>query len=90
MFVSPLPSVSPLIIMFCRFGGYDGKYESSDTWSFDILTRKWTQLECNGSIPYPRQCHAAALIGNVIYVFGGNTRDGNSPDELSALNLSSK
>ncbi len=76
--------------MCCRFGGYNGKRESNDTWSFDISTRKWTELRCNGSIPYPRQCHAAALVSNVMYVFGGNSRDGKCPNDLTALDLSSK
>ena len=90
MFVSLLPSVSPLIILFCRFGGFNGKYDTDDTWSFDVLTRQWTELQCTGSISRARQRHAAALIGDIMYVFGGSTRSGTYMNDLIALNLSSK
>jgi N-acetylneuraminic acid mutarotase len=90
MFVSLLPSPSSLIIMFCRFGGADGAHDFNDTWSFNISTRKWTELQCTGSIPSPRAGHAAALIDDVMYVFGGSTYDGTYLGDLTALNLSSK
>jgi hypothetical protein len=75
--------------MFCRFGGYDGTHCLNDTWSFNILTRKWTELQCTGSIPSPRAAHTAVLIDDVIYVFGGSTDDEIFLDDLTALNLSS-
>jgi hypothetical protein len=90
MFVSLLPSPSPLILMFCRFGGYDGQHDFNDTWSFNISTRKWTELQCNGSVPCPRARHAAVLVGDVMYVFGGDTIDRTFLGDLTALNLSSK
>jgi len=88
MFVSLLPSVSP-IIMYCRFGGLDGTDHFNDTGSFNISTRKWTELQCTGSIPSPRAYHAAVLIDDVMYVFGGCTHK-IYLDDLTALNLSSK
>ena len=93
MFVPLLPSPSCLIIMmiFCRFGGRGDPYDLNDTWSFNIITRKWTELQCTGSIPSPRASHAAALINNVMYVFGGNHGVfGFSHGDLIAFNLSSK
>jgi N-acetylneuraminic acid mutarotase len=93
MFVFLLPSLSPLIKMVCRFGGYDGRdgrRDLNDTWSFNILTRKWTELQCTGSIPSPRAYHAAVLIDDVMYVFGGSTHDGTYLGDLTAFNLSSK
>ena len=89
MFVSPLPSPSPLIIMFRRFGGVAKRYYN-DTWSFDILTRKWTEIQCTGPIPSPRSSHAAVLVDNVMYVFGGRAPDGTKLGDLTALNLLSK
>jgi N-acetylneuraminic acid mutarotase len=61
----------------------------NDTWSFDISTRKWTELQCTGSIPSPRAYHAAVLVGGVMYVFGGYTGN-KSLDDLVALHLSSE
>ena len=89
MFVTPLPSPSPLITTFCRFGGCsDPQYYYNDTWSFNISTRKWTELQCTGSIPSPRAGHAAVLVDDVMYVFGGY--DGTHLGDLIAFNLSSK
>jgi N-acetylneuraminic acid mutarotase len=91
MFVPLSPSPSPLIIVFCRFGGRGGPHDDlNDTWSFNISARKWTELQCTGSIPSPRAGHDAVLIDDVMYVFGGCTRDGTHLDDLTAFNLSSK
>jgi hypothetical protein len=94
MFVSLLPSYprfSPHYnVSFCRFGGYDGTDSFNDTWSFNILTRKWTELQCTGSIPSPRAGNAAVLVDDVMYVFGGLADDMTYLDDLTALNLSSK
>jgi N-acetylneuraminic acid mutarotase len=76
--------------MFCRFGGYSGRHDLNDTWSFNISTRKWTELQCAGSVPPPRAAHAAVLVGDVMYVFGGVTVDGTKLNDLTALNLSSE
>ena len=76
--------------MFCRFGGSRSSDHLNDTWSFNILTRKWTELQCTGSIPSPRKDHAAVLVDGVMYVFGGFDPDGTCLDDLTALNLSSE
>ena len=76
---------------FCRFGGFSGRHDYyNDTWSFDISTRKWTELQCTGSIPSPRGCHTAVLVDDVMYVFGGYSRDEGIRDDLYALYLSSE
>ena len=89
MFAPLFPSPSPLIIIFCRFGG-SGERLFNDTWSFDISTRKWTELQCTGSIPSPRSGHAAVLVDNVMYVFGGRVTGETRLGDLAALDLSSK
>ena len=92
VFLRVLLSPSPLIIVFCRFGGLggDGSHNFNDTWSFNISKRKWTELQCTGSIPSPRGDHAAVLVDNVMYVFGGRASNGTDLGDLTALNLSSK
>ncbi|KAF8492377.1 hypothetical protein F5888DRAFT_909723 [Russula emetica] len=73
------------------FGGYgDPNTKFNDTWSFNISTRKWTELQCTGSIPSPRATHAAVLIDDVMYVFGGLALDGTNLGGLTAFKLSSK
>jgi hypothetical protein len=78
------------VIILCRFGGIDSRHDYNDTWSFDISTRKWTELHCTGSIPSPRSGHAAVLIDDVMHVFGGFTMDKTYLDDLVALQLSSE
>jgi len=70
------------------FGGTDGQWHYNDTWSFDISTRKWTELRCKGFIPTPREGHAAALVDDVMYVFGGRGVDGTDLGGLTACKLS--
>ena len=89
MFVPVKSSFFPLVIILCRFGGYCDQHHYNDTWSFDISTRKWTELQCTGSIPFPRTDHAAVLVDDIMYVFGGFTGEAYL-DDLIALQLSSE
>jgi hypothetical protein len=79
-----------LVIIFCRFGGTDDQHNYNDTWSFDIWSRKWTELQCTGSIPSPRGGHSAVLVDDVMYVFGGFSVDEGHMGGLYALQLSSE
>jgi len=88
MFVH-ITSSLPSLQCFCRFGGSDDQHWYNDTWSFDISTRKWTELQCTGSIPSPRAGHAAVLVDDVMYVFGGYMNKVFLGD-LTALQLSSE
>ena len=90
MFVSLLPSPASFIIMFCRFGGRGDPNDFNDTWLFNSSTRKWTELQCTGSIPSIRREHVAALIDDIMYVFGGCARGETYLGDLTAFNLSSK
>ena len=89
MFVPLTSSHFPFIITLCRFGGSEYQYYYNDTWSFDISTRKWTELECTGSVPPPCSGHAAVVVDDVMYVFGGFTGTTYLGD-LYALQLSSE
>ncbi|KAL5495002.1 hypothetical protein ACEPAI_464 [Sanghuangporus weigelae] len=72
------------------FGGTDSQYHYNDTWSFDTNTRQWTELNCIGFIPSPREGHAAALVNDVIYIFGGRGVDGNDLGDLAAFKISNQ
>ena len=76
--------------MFRRFGGCDAQQYFNDTWSFNISTGEWTELQCTGSIPSPRGGHDAVVIDDVMYVFGGRTYGQTYLGDFTALNLSSK
>jgi hypothetical protein len=85
----PSHSLSTFVIIICRFGGEGDQHLYNDTWSFDISTRKWTELSCTGSIPSPRSSHVAVLVDDVMYVFGGWSGK-TFLDDLYALQLSSE
>ncbi|KIL71754.1 hypothetical protein M378DRAFT_64627 [Amanita muscaria Koide BX008] len=72
------------------FGGTDGQYHYNDTWSYDIQTRKWTELTCIGFIPMAREGHAAAVVDDVIYIFGGRGVDGKDLSDLAAFKISNQ
>lgn len=73
-----------------RFGGTDGKYHYNDIWAFDTRTRTWSEFWCGGYIPSPREGHSAALVGDIVYIFGGRGVDGANIGELAAFRISSK
>jgi len=83
-----LPTYSTHFFWY-SFGGTDGQYHYNDTWAFDLLTRQWSELQCIGFIPTPREGHAASVIDDVIYVFGGRGVDGKDLSDLSAFKISS-
>lgn len=60
----------------------------NDVWTYDPRTNLWTQLDCIGYIPAPREGHAAALVNDVMYVFGGRTEEGNDLGDLAAFRIS--
>ncbi|KAF8640758.1 hypothetical protein AX17_000408 [Amanita inopinata Kibby_2008] len=72
------------------FGGTDGQYHYNDTWSYDIQSRKWTELQCIGFIPLAREGHAAAVVDDVIYIFGGRGVDGKDLNDLAAFKISNQ
>ncbi|KAL1697536.1 hypothetical protein GGG16DRAFT_107453 [Schizophyllum commune] len=72
------------------FGGTDGQYHYNDTWSYDTTTRQWSELTCIGFIPSPREGHSAAVVDDVIYVFGGRGVDGKDLGDLAAFKISNQ
>jgi hypothetical protein len=45
-------------------------------------------LDCIGYIPAPREAHAAAIVDDVMYIFGGRTEEGADLGELAAFKIS--
>ncbi|KAG8983467.1 Negative regulator of mitotic exit [Tulasnella sp. JGI-2019a] len=48
----------------------------------------WKELPCVRFIPVPREGHAAALVDDVMYVFGGRRVDGKNLGDLAAFKIS--
>lgn len=72
------------------FGGTDGAFHYNDTWSFDLETRAWTELQCIGYVPVAREGCAASLVDGVMYVFGGRDVNGKDLGDLAAFKISSE
>ena len=49
-------------------GGHDGTRHLSDTHVFDLETRIWSNLVCEGVPPTPRDSHVSVMHGNCMYV----------------------
>jgi len=47
-------------------------------------------LDCIGYIPSPREGHAAAMVGDVMYIFGGRDSEGLDLGDLAAFRISTK
>eukprot|EP00511_Aplanochytrium_stocchinoi_P004742 CAMPEP_0204827086 /NCGR_PEP_ID=MMETSP1346-20131115/4640_1 /ASSEMBLY_ACC=CAM_ASM_000771 /TAXON_ID=215587 /ORGANISM="Aplanochytrium stocchinoi, Strain GSBS06" /LENGTH=576 /DNA_ID=CAMNT_0051955391 /DNA_START=968 /DNA_END=2698 /DNA_ORIENTATION=- len=67
------------------FGGHDGMHHLSDVCAFDTDLKIWTLVRTSGKQPIPRDSHAAAVCGRVMYVFGGSS--GTALNDFLALDL---
>ena len=54
------------------------------------MTNVWNQQDCIGYIPAPREGHSAALVGDVMYIFGGRNEEGTDLGDLAAFRISSR
>lgn len=72
------------------FGGTDGVRWFNDVWTYDPKTNAWTELDCIGYIPTPREGHAAALVNDTMYVFGGRVQEGTDLGDLAAFRISTR
>ena len=72
------------------FGGTDGQYHYNDTWQYDTASKTWSELQCIGYIPVPREGHAATLVDDVMYVLGGRGVDGKDLEDLAAFRISNQ
>jgi len=73
-----------------RFGGTDGTTWFNDVWCYNPISNRWSKIDCVGHIPAPREGHAAALVEDVMYVFGGRLEDGSDLGDLCALRISER
>lgn len=72
------------------FGGTDGKNWYNDTWCYDPAFNTWKELNCTGFIPEACEGHAATIVGDIMYVFGGRSRESKDLGLLSALIIPSQ
>lgn len=73
-----------------RFGGLNNTHLYNDIWALDLKTYEWTQVGAVGYIPAPRESSAAALVGDIIYIFGGRGVNGCGLGDLCAFRIKTK
>ncbi|KAI9367894.1 hypothetical protein BJX61DRAFT_547065 [Aspergillus egyptiacus] len=72
------------------FGGSNGADYLNDVWCYDPITSLWHELDCVGHRPLGRGGHAAAIVDDTMYVFGGRTEMKCDLDDLIALDIPRK
>ncbi|KJR85587.1 cell polarity protein (Tea1) [Sporothrix schenckii 1099-18] len=82
--------MSLFLLLRRRFGGTNGFQWFNDVWCYDPATNSWTQQDCIGYIPVQREGHAAALVDDVMYIFGGRTEEGADLGDLAAFRITSR
>lgn len=70
-----------------RFGGTNGIQCSNELWMYDPKSNIWIQQHVIGNVPCPREGHAATVVDDVMYVFGGRDQRGRCLDDLAALRM---
>ncbi|KAL6063436.1 protein kinase [Balamuthia mandrillaris] len=69
-------------------GGRNKNSFFDDVHSFDIQTQTWREVEVQaGPRPCKRCSHTASLLGNAIYVYGGEDQEGHTLSDVWALDL---
>ena len=59
----------------------------NDTWMFDARSNSWAQVDPSGTIPTGREGHAAALVLDTIFIFGGRGSDRKDLSDLCAFRI---
>eukprot|EP00818_Percolomonas_sp_WS_P006254 CAMPEP_0117436726 /NCGR_PEP_ID=MMETSP0759-20121206/1155_1 /TAXON_ID=63605 /ORGANISM="Percolomonas cosmopolitus, Strain WS" /LENGTH=685 /DNA_ID=CAMNT_0005228333 /DNA_START=272 /DNA_END=2329 /DNA_ORIENTATION=- len=60
------------------YGGYSRSLRNiGDCWRFRVDSQKWDRIEPRGDIPSARSNHDTVLIGDFMYLFGGDSKDVN-------------
>lgn len=73
------------------YGGRNGRELFSDVYRFDLKRKEWTKVTTKGKTPAPRTNHTSNVIGNKMYVFGGEIDSSHgftvTTNEFYCLNL---
>jgi len=69
------------------FGGTSGVFCFNDVWEYQTRSAAWAKLDCQGPLPTPREGHAAAVLDDVMYVFGGRDEIGHDLGDLTCFDI---
>jgi len=74
---------------FFMLGGSDDETYYNDFWAFDTELGIWTEMFPAGIIPPPRNSFTMNLVGEDLYVFGGQVAGRQETNDFYKLNLPS-
>lgn len=70
------------------FGGvYNNERVSNDLWCYDAAVNKWTQIPTTGAVPLPVNEHSSCIVGDKLFIYGGNDFSGVIYNTLHVLDL---
>lgn len=72
-------------------GGFVNGSRVNDVYSFEFNPQSksvaWNLIYSNPSTPLPRNSHTSTVIGDNLYILGGQDDENNKLDDLWVLNL---
>jgi len=69
------------------FGGFDGMGQYFALAVFDLRTLQWSYPQTTGNTPLLRTNHAAAAVGNKMFIYGGNRTESDEYMILEDLHV---
>lgn len=72
------------------FGGQENFVPSNRLYEYNFLKDEWKQILGKGDIPSPRQDHSAAIIGDSMFIFGGEVVNLSLKNDFYEFNLISQ
>ena len=66
-------------------GEFDGPYNNK-LLQFSTVSEEWTNPKCNGAVPKPRWQHSTTVVGDNVWLFGGQSSVA-AFDDLHQLNM---
>jgi N-acetylneuraminic acid mutarotase len=67
------------------FGGADEQFFYNDIWCYDPPSNKWEAIPAFGVLPTSRQGHAASVVDDTMYIFGGMNHEDQFLGDLCAF-----
>ena len=87
---SRVHTCTPVKHFLVIFGGLNHRVRYNDVWIYDTKNKAWTELRVEASeaeVPAPRAHHAATVVGDKLYVFGGYGGHGKAYDDMYVLDF---
>ena len=71
-------------------GDFDAStFRNNQLLCFNSSCNEWTNPECTGPVPSPRECYASAILGHKVWLYGGLNGGNHEIDELLELSMHS-